>query len=71
MRNASGGYLSCPGKKDTKEAGLREALRNCSRKSYLSKMDQQNDTERRRAITIIAAPSTARPPLRISPARFI
>ena len=31
MRNASGGYLSCPGKKDTKEAGLREALRNCSR----------------------------------------
>ena len=28
---ASGGCLSCFGKKDTKEADLGEALRNCSR----------------------------------------
>ena len=30
--NASGGCLSCFGKKDTKEADQGEALRNCSRK---------------------------------------
>ena len=29
---ASGGYLSCFGKKDTKEADQGEALRVCSRK---------------------------------------
>ena len=36
----------------------------------LSCFEQQNDTERRRAVTIIDAPSTARPPLRIPPARI-
>ena len=38
--------------------------------SMLSCFEQQNDTERRRAVTIITAPSTARPPLSTPPARI-
>ena len=36
---ASGGRLSCFGKKVTKEADQGEALRNCSRNSNLSYMN--------------------------------